>query len=387
MHVITFTEMNIISILLCILVLFHRVPNEKTEFFGEHHFLKLVWMTIATILLNTISWIMEGCFPQKAVRLHMFIMSAFYFCQAAVPYALFKYTLSTCNGRIQRWQHRLSLVPLVACLIILTANLIHPFAFQIADNVSYERMSLYFLVVLWPIIYILLSVMVCALRYRKTIAEEKSIIQKLLIFTLSVFLCSVLSALIYGFTPWPFIALSLLYLYLDIYGKQSKALGMLAYRDSLTGVANATAYGFAARAMDEKIQSGNAQFAILVSDVNDLKTVNDLYGLHAGDQLLIEAAHLLSTVFAHSAVHRIGGDEFAILLEGEDYKNRHQCLKNLHRALTQSSFFLDGVRHRVSIASGLAEYNARQHRNCTEVFQAADKLMYENKICYKRGNI
>lgn len=387
MHIITFIEMNAISILLCILVLFHRVPNAKTEFFGEHHFLKLVWMTIATILLNTISWIMEGCFPQKAVLLHMLIMSAFYFCQTAVTYALFKYTLSTCYGRIHRCQKYLNTMPLMASGLSLIINLFHPFAFQIVDNVSYERMPLYFLAVLWPIIYILLSVTVCALRYRKAIAEEKSIIQKLLALTLSVLLCAILSALIYGFTPWPFVALSLLYLYLNIYGKQSKALGMLAYQDSLTGVANATAYGFAVRAMDEKIQSSNAQFAILVSDVNDLKTINDLYGHHAGDQLLIEAAHLLSTVFAHSTVHRIGGDEFAILLEGEDYKNRHQYIKELHRALTRSCFFLDGVRHRVSIAAGLAEYNARHHRNCTEVFQAADKLMYENKMCYKHGNI
>lgn len=385
MYIITCIELNIVALILCLMVCFHQTPEVKAEFFGERHFKSMVWMTVIVLLLNIISWIIEGYFPTESVPLHMITMEVFYFCQTTLTFELLKYCLTTCNYRTKHWQNMLIYIPIVLNSILLLINFIEPFAFHIADGISYERLSLYPLIIIWPLMYILASVAICIVRSLQAPSYEKDIASKLLVFTLNILISAVMSALIYGFTPWPFVALGLMFLYLNVHSKQAKALGILAYKDALTGLRNATSYSFMMKGLDAKIQAGTAEFAIIVADVNDLKNINDRYGHNTGDQLLIETSRLLCQIFAHSPVHRIGGDEFTIILEGSDYENCSLLIKRLEREMIHTTFTYDGHRHHISIAAGLAAYDSRIHNSSSDVFRAADKTMYVNKIRRKRS--
>ncbi|MEU0498766.1 bifunctional diguanylate cyclase/phosphodiesterase [Mycobacterium sp. NPDC006124] len=87
----------------------------------------------------------------------------------------------------------------------------------------------------------------------------------------------------------------------------------LAYHDSLTGLANRLSF---ARRLDDAIARRRALALILV-DVDDFKEVNDRFGHPAGDRVLHEVGRRLQEVAeASNTVARIGGDEFAILVEG-----------------------------------------------------------------------
>ena len=58
-----------------------------------------------------------------------------------------------------------------------------------------------------------------------------------------------------------------------------------AYRDGLTGTGNKASYEQKMKELDEAIGSGIAEFAIVMVDVNDLKSTNDRYGHSAGDMM------------------------------------------------------------------------------------------------------
>jgi len=384
MYIITCLELNFVAVAMCLMLYFQQPPQEKGAFFGSRHFNRMLWMTILILTLNAIGWIIEGYFPKDGAHAHMVIMSLFFLSQTVLSLELTKYCASVCNYRVPRWLKLIAACPVVINAVLLTVNSFIPFAYHMSASNSYERLPLFSLIVIWPLLYIIASVIMCAVRYVRSASYEKDITFKMLAFTMTVFASSVLSAVVYGFTPWPVIALCLVFLYLNVHSKQARELGMLAYKDALTGVRNATAHSFLMKELDKKIQNGSAAFAIVVADANDLKIVNDCYGHNAGDQLLIQSAKLLCDTFAHSPVHRIGGDEFSVILEGGDYDNRDSLIRRLLREMPYVTYAAGGRECAVSIAIGMADYDPKKHFRSADVFQTADHIMYANKSKSKK---
>ncbi|MCR5329776.1 MAG: amino acid permease, partial [Lachnospiraceae bacterium] len=146
------------------------------------------------------------------------------------------------------------------------------------------------------------------------------------------------------------------------------------YTDSLTGVKNRLAYAQYEQLVNEKIERGECEsFAIAVCDINNLKEINDLYGHQAGDECIRKACREICTIFAHSPVFRYGGDEFIVLLRGEDYDNRFRLLAEID----ESAEDITECGH--SIAVGMAEYNPYRHKSMLRVFEQADGRMYLRK--------
>jgi len=148
----------------------------------------------------------------------------------------------------------------------------------------------------------------------------------------------------------------------------------IAVRDSLTGVGNKYAYTQKENAVDQDIRSGNKRpFALVVCDLNDLKKVNDTQGHAAGDAYIHEASRLICDLYKHSPVYRIGGDEFAVFLEGADYEQRNELFESLDSRSAENARGGGMV-----IAAGMAEYEP-DDKHLFDVFSRADKRMYERK--------
>ena len=78
------------------------------------------------------------------------------------------------------------------------------------------------------------------------------------------------------------------------------------------------------------IAAGRAEpFAVALCDLNGLKHVNDTRGHKAGDLYLRDGCLSICHVFKHSPVYRIGGDEFAVVLEGHDLENVEALMRQL----------------------------------------------------------
>lgn len=156
----------------------------------------------------------------------------------------------------------------------------------------------------------------------------------------------------------------------------------LAYRDSLTGIKNITAYQEAEARMEEQMRLGKPEFAIVVLDINGLKHVNDTYGHDFGNMLIINACRIICKTFLHSPVFRIGGDEFVVILEGHDYDIYTKLLETLQTHLDAHNEN-SAADMRVSIARGIAVYQCETDIVFANVFKRADDAMYKNKATMK----
>lgn len=156
----------------------------------------------------------------------------------------------------------------------------------------------------------------------------------------------------------------------------------LAYRDALTGTKNKAAYLEAIHRIEGQVPLASGSFGILIFDLNNLKMINDEKGHDMGDLVLVGACKTICQVFAHSPVYRIGGDEFVVLLEGADLQNSPLLLEHFAQkvdAWNQSP--PNGLP--LSIAQGLALYDAETDQSFNDVFQRADTIMYQNKAKMK----
>lgn len=157
-----------------------------------------------------------------------------------------------------------------------------------------------------------------------------------------------------------------------------------AFRDALTGTGNKASYNNKSRELNENIAAGTAEFAILMVDLNDLKMINDCYGHKSGDAYIIGCSRVICEIYKHSPVYRIGGDEFVVVLQGSDYRNRHSLLEKARTTFAESceNTQID-PSERYSAAIGMAEY-AFDDNSVELVFKRADSAMYEEKTNFKK---
>ena len=147
--------------------------------------------------------------------------------------------------------------------------------------------------------------------------------------------------------------------------------------DALTGVKNRHAFLMAEERINNQIAAQRRlEFAVVVLDVNDLKRVNDTTGHEAGDKYLRAACKIICETFQHSPVFRIGGDEFAVISQGNDYAAIDELIARM-RAHNLEAIETGGV----TIACGMAKHAGEA--SMAPVFERADQSMYEDKSWLK----
>ena len=158
----------------------------------------------------------------------------------------------------------------------------------------------------------------------------------------------------------------------------------IAYHDALTSVENKAAYNQKVAILNEEIKMGKACFAIVMIDLNGLKKINDSFGHDYGDRYIIGGCGIIESVYEKSPVYRIGGDEFVVILEGEDYENRFHLIGEV-RERFKEAYLDDEVDQwrRFSGAVGMADYTPGEDENVETVFRQADKKMYDAKLTMK----
>ena len=169
---------------------------------------------------------------------------------------------------------------------------------------------------------------------------------------------------------------------LDKEKKHRKELGAakdMINTDALTGVKSKYAYMETEDSIDEMISRNEiSDLAVVVFDLNSLKTINDNYGHEQGDHMICNACKIICRSFAHSPVFRIGGDEFIAILEGEDHKNRFAILDSFN--LEMESNIKNGGP---VVAAGMDDFNPDRDNNLSSVFERADRKMYKRKEMLK----
>jgi diguanylate cyclase (GGDEF)-like protein len=141
-----------------------------------------------------------------------------------------------------------------------------------------------------------------------------------------------------------------------------------AVTDELTGLANRRAwYHQLDQALARARRTGH-RISILILDLDGFKLVNDQHGHNAGDQLLKTVSGLWAQALRTTdLLGRIGGDEFAVILELTDATAAHEVIPRLDRAIAG--------HHTAS--TGLAVWNG--HEDVPTLIARADADMYTHK--------
>ena len=161
------------------------------------------------------------------------------------------------------------------------------------------------------------------------------------------------------------------------YGRRLAQARIEANIDALTGVKNRNAYRVYEERLNAQIEMDRApEFAIVILDVNDLKKVNDNEGHKAGDQFLRDACKIVCTTFKRSPVFRVGGDEFAVLAQGDDYDRLDDLIDQMNEHNEDAT-----ANGGIVIALGMSRYD--HDEKVASVYERADQTMYENKKILK----
>ncbi len=143
----------------------------------------------------------------------------------------------------------------------------------------------------------------------------------------------------------------------------------------MTNAKNRTAFN---EKMAQLMKLSTESMALMILDINNLKQVNDQYGHHEGDQMIINTCHCIFNAFNEiGEVYRIGGDEFVVLM-----LNRPEDLTVYLNRLEQliQSFNADHP-HPISLAYGCAV--GSNQIDIENLFKQADKNMYQCKFDQK----
>lgn len=168
----------------------------------------------------------------------------------------------------------------------------------------------------------------------------------------------------------------------DVIDAEKKAASMqeLANRDALTGIRNKTAFDNEIKRLEVKIEDGETAFGLAVVDLNFLKKINDTYGHEKGNIAIRKLCQLVCSIFDHSPIFRIGGDEFAIILRGHDLEHYDELLARFNGEIEKMA--ADGTLQpweKTSAAIGAAFYDPSVDENTDSLFRRADHVMYDRK--------
>ena len=169
--------------------------------------------------------------------------------------------------------------------------------------------------------------------------------------------------------------------------KRIKEANELANRDALTGIRNKTAYENEILKIENKIISDRfREFGIAMVDLNNLKVINDSFGHEKGDVAIKKICGMVCRKFSHSPVFRIGGDEFVVMIQNDDYYKAEILVRELRHEIeeTSSKESLEPWE-RISAAIGWTLFDPDNDNSVECVFKRADGLMYENKKQMKAG--
>ncbi|NOY54326.1 MAG: diguanylate cyclase [Deltaproteobacteria bacterium] len=153
-------------------------------------------------------------------------------------------------------------------------------------------------------------------------------------------------------------------------------LERLATTDGLTNIFN---HRYFYMRLDEEFNRSEryrTPLSVIMSDVNNFKTINDTYGHRTGDLILKELARILKTSIRKSdIVARYGGDEFVILLPQTDRKGAEAEAARIIKAISEHKFTsMEGLSP--TISHGISTYPDPKITKADDLVKLADRQLY-----------
>ncbi len=176
-----------------------------------------------------------------------------------------------------------------------------------------------------------------------------------------------------------FAILSLLYLF-SLYAISSQEkLKALALYDNLTKLPNRTLFMIEFNNEINRALRYNNSVALMFLDLDGFKAVNDTYGHHIGDKLLLHIAQVITSSLRKSdLVARLGGDEFTIIITDiKSHDSAVEIAQNIINEINKDIIIDHEVIH-VGASIGISIF-PEHSTNAETLIKQADNMMYESK--------
>ena len=152
-------------------------------------------------------------------------------------------------------------------------------------------------------------------------------------------------------------------------------LTIQATTDQLTGIKNRRSIYEELDKLIDQFSSNNVHFGIILLDIDLFKSVNDTYGHHAGDMVLIDAAKRFSeNIRSNDFIGRQGGEEFLALIQGVHEKEVTKIAERVRSAIEKSPIYVDGIDIKITVSGGIAHSSEKINRD--DLINLADERLY-----------
>ena len=354
---------------LLIILLGHAYFNMNRKIITNRLFLWIIGLIWLALTLDIVSVLLNNPNFKQFIVLHKLVNIIGYIVSPCILYVGHIFNREWFN-RYHREKIKVNYILLLPLFINGIATLLshnESGLFYITSNNIYERGTLFFILPCVSYFYFVYN-LYFMYKQRKKFAERELVIFSLFYIVPAVFTILQLINSNY-FTIWSSAAIVIVITYIFILNDQS-------HRDSLTGLENHLSYEHYAQNIDDK--KHNKLFMIYI-DIDEFKTINDLYGHCEGDEAIKEFSNVLveSFLMTHKKLIRLGGDEFLIILEERQSEKVETYIQNLTKNL-EAYNNIGKKPYNLKFSYGMVCYT-NEYETLYELLDQADQLMYEQQ--------
>jgi diguanylate cyclase (GGDEF)-like protein len=331
-------------------------------------FLVLILLTVLILILEILSVALNSGYYINFITVHRLVDTLGFTLAPLVPISAVLYIHKRTNKykKISKNKIFYLSIPFVVNSILSLGSYKLNWIFGITFENVYVRGPLFFVSPITSYFYYIINLLFLY-DSRKKLNKEELFILSLLTTIPAVMSIFQLYYFIY-LTIWNSMAVAVMINYIFILHSQTKL-------DPLTGLGNRVAYNEYLASLRRK---SNIVLSVVNIDLDNFKSINDIYGHHEGDKVLRLFARLLEDSFEGRGVSiRLGGDEFIVLSNENQKEVLEKYIKTLIDKINAYNERSD-VPCRISFSYGMAIFT-NAYNSVDELIQHSDRLMYEEK--------
>jgi diguanylate cyclase (GGDEF)-like protein len=331
----------------------------------------LLASTAVLLFLDSASWLLDGVQGgfARASSLAVNILYYAFHSLPTVSFILYTDFQITRNGARSKRILRPLVAIAAAAAAIAVASPFFDIFFIVDDRNRYHRGSgfLLFAAIQYGLVAYALFFIVCNRR-----KVNRRVLFTLLAYPLPTLAAAAIQNLFFGLILlWPVMTLFLLITAFNIENRRAKT-------DYLTGTANRRSLDEELERRIETLRPGRNLCGLMI-DVDDFKSINDLFGHEAGDRALEDVASILqSSVRVDDMVARMGGDEFVILADLEFSASIEAVVKRIENAVKKRNAS-KARPYTIALSIGRSVYDPSKGEKAPAFLALLDAAMYETK--------
>lgn len=355
---------------LVVFLLLYRIRISQTNQFDEKAYNFMLIVTFIATINETLSFIIDAR-PGFIFHILQYISNTISSASSGIIgycWCLFvEYHIHRNFKRIKK-KSRILAVPLIIATILIIFNLLGTdIIFDISKENVYTRGPMNFILYIFVFVYYIESI------YTVQKAKNDSILVEFFPIYFFIIPCMI-GTMIQGFffgisTIWLCVAIAFIIVYIEIQIS-------ISFIDDLSGLYNRK---YMNHYLDKLQNDKPKRVYGFLMDINDFKTINDIYGHLKGDQAIIQFGKILQhSIDKDSVAIRMGGNEFVIFAILKSNEEALGLKKHIEQNVRQFNIHSKEPFH-LSFSIGIAKYSG----NIDTFLSAMDDSMYEAKNMHR----